>query len=118
MFGWLTWRRAIAAAVVAASVAALWSYRPEAGHVAAAFVVNSVVCALAVRWACSTPRRRAPPENPLLAKYQETGQCPDCGGNLMSGPRGGCCINVMCDTCGARFNTGWVDQWPIYMERI
>lgn len=33
-----------------------------------------------------------------------TGKCPDCGGRLLYGPRGGAAINVKCDSCGNKFN--------------
>ena len=32
------------------------------------------------------------------------GKCPDCGGQLLKGPRGGAAINVMCEKCRHEFN--------------
>jgi hypothetical protein len=31
-------------------------------------------------------------------------RCPDCGGELRSGPRGGLGVNMACQQCGAEFN--------------
>lgn len=32
------------------------------------------------------------------------GRCPDCDGDLLVGPQGGCSVNVRCDRCGSKFN--------------
>lgn len=32
------------------------------------------------------------------------GRCPDCGGGLLVGPRGGLSMNVRCEDCGNEFN--------------
>jgi hypothetical protein len=34
----------------------------------------------------------------------ENSKCPDCHGDLLAGPRGGCSINVKCEKCGHEFN--------------
>ena len=41
--------------------------------------------------------------------------CPDCRGRLVEGPRGGECVNLICQDfiCGSRFNVG-----PMTCQRI
>ena len=35
----------------------------------------------------------------------DSGECPDCGNTgFLEGPHGGMCVNIMCASCGARFN--------------
>ena len=43
------------------------------------------------------------------------GKCPDCGGDLLEGPRGGMAINVKCEGCHNKFN---VPPRPFKPERI
>jgi hypothetical protein len=32
------------------------------------------------------------------------GKCPDCGGPITEGPHGGAAVNMLCYSCGSRFN--------------
>jgi hypothetical protein len=37
------------------------------------------------------------------------GRCPDCEtGRLLSGPKGGCCVNMLCSFCGAKFSLAFI----------
>jgi hypothetical protein len=38
----------------------------------------------------------------------QTGRCPDCGGGLCEGPRGGMSVNYACMECYSEFNLIWV----------
>ncbi|HEY4759593.1 MAG TPA: hypothetical protein VIH42_03335 [Thermoguttaceae bacterium] len=40
-------------------------------------------------------------ERNLISK---TGKCPDCGGGLLEGPRGGMSTNYCCSSCHSEFN--------------
>jgi len=41
----------------------------------------------------------------LTAIESKKPDCPDCKiGYLLTGPEGGCSINVRCDACGSKFN--------------
>ncbi len=43
---------------------------------------------------------------------KSTKKCPDCGGELCSGPEGGCSLNTACSVCYSEFNLmlapGWI----------
>jgi uncharacterized protein (DUF983 family) len=52
--------------------------------------------------------------HPELAEAVHRRLCPDCGGRLHDGPRGGLAVNVECFTCGHKFN----DCWPLGAHRI
>lgn len=49
------------------------------------------------------------------------GECPDCGGQLLKGPRGGGAINVLCAKCGHEFWVGRpfpTQRLPIFPEEL
>ena len=47
------------------------------------------------------------------------GKCPDCEiGDLCPGPRGGMSVNVLCDSCSARFNLAVVEGQVLFAQRI
>lgn len=49
------------------------------------------------------------------------GRCPDCGDDLMPGPRGGAAQNFYCsnrDTCRQGYNLTFVDGKLAFAERI
>jgi hypothetical protein len=141
VLGRLSWRRGAALGVLTAGiVAAVYAWNPQAGEVAAAFVVNSVVCSLALGWAFGARQRPKPAreddllgfpkwatlnppgppaeEDPLLTRLKRSnGRCPDCEGDLVLGSKAGMCVNVRCAGCGARFNIGFSDA-PFFIERI
>jgi len=56
-----------------------------------------------------------PKLNPEEVKKLNTGKCPDCGGQLLEGPRGGFAMNIKCESCGQVF---WVSWPPFIPERI
>jgi hypothetical protein len=41
---------------------------------------------------------------------QDWHRCPDCGARLYEGPEGGGSINLICKTCGSKFNWGWFGE--------
>jgi len=46
------------------------------------------------------------------------GRCPDCGGQLLAGPRAGMAINCACNSCHQEFNLGDIPGGRIIMERM
>lgn len=47
----------------------------------------------------------------------QTGRCPDCGGGLAEGPRGGLSQNFCCVMCHSEFNLTWLPG-AVHGERI
>lgn len=64
-------------------------------------------------------QREREADDSLLGKLKRNGgRCPDCSGDLLMGPEGGCAVNVECDACGHRFNIGMAFGGPFFVERI
>jgi hypothetical protein len=47
----------------------------------------------------------------------DTGCCPDCGGKLLEGPRGGMSVNHCCSKCHSEFNLTFLAE-AVIGERI
>ena len=60
-----------------------------------------------------------PVDDPLFTRFKQNGyRCPDCGGTLLTGPKGGSAVNVTCSDCEARFNVGVAFGEPFFIERL
>lgn len=58
-------------------------------------------------------------DDSLLARFNRNGhRCPDCAGDLLTGPEGGCSVNVKCDACGHEFNVAIAFGEAMFVERI
>lgn len=52
------------------------------------------------------PTRDKLTETQIKSINESRGHCPDCGGDLLEGPCGGCSQNFKCQVCRAEFNLG------------